>query len=127
MTISIVSFPYAYFEEHLKKIYGFWKQRQCYLLFSFKVIFFRFTICFNICGFYKVNVLFQSLRISRKTKVKTKQYQNRHFPRSSHPELFLEKDVLKICGKFTGEHSLTPFLKNTSLRLLLFFSVITNA
>ena len=24
--------------------------------------------------------------------------------RSSHPELFLRKDVLKICSKFTGEH-----------------------
>ena len=23
--------------------------------------------------------------------------------RSSHPEVFLEKDVLKICSKFTGE------------------------
>ena len=25
--------------------------------------------------------------------------------RSSHPEAFLEKGVLKICRKFTGEHS----------------------
>ena len=24
--------------------------------------------------------------------------------RSSHPEVFLRKDVLKICSKFTGEH-----------------------
>ena len=24
--------------------------------------------------------------------------------RSSHPEVFLEKGVLKICSKFTGEH-----------------------
>ena len=24
--------------------------------------------------------------------------------RSSHPEVFLVKDVLKICSKFTGEH-----------------------
>ena len=24
--------------------------------------------------------------------------------RSSHPEVFLERDVLKICSKFTGEH-----------------------
>ena len=23
--------------------------------------------------------------------------------RSSHPEVFLEKDVLKICSKFTGD------------------------
>ena len=24
--------------------------------------------------------------------------------RSSHPEVFLGRDVLKICSKFTGEH-----------------------
>ena len=70
--------------------------------------------------------------------------------RSSHPEVFLGKDVLEICSKFTGEHPCrsaisikllcnfieialwhgcspvnllhifgTPFLKNTSGRLLL--------
>ena len=66
--------------------------------------------------------------------------------RSSHPEVFLRKDVLKICSKFTGEHPCrsaisikfleiafrqgclpvnllhifrTPFPKNTSGRLLL--------
>ena len=65
--------------------------------------------------------------------------------RSSHPEVFLEKGVLKICSKFTGEHPCqsaisinidialrhgcspvnllhifrTTFLKNTSGRLLL--------
>ena len=46
--------------------------------------------------------------------------------RSSQPEVFLGKDVLKICSNFTGEHILnlldisrTPFLKNTSWWLLL--------
>ena len=61
--------------------------------------------------------------------------------KSSHPEVFLDKDVLKICRKFTGEHRIQsvisiklqsncypvnllrifrmPFLKNTSRRLLL--------
>ena len=60
--------------------------------------------------------------------------------RSSHPEVFLRKSVLKICNKFTGEHPCrsvisiprhgcssvnlqhifrTPFLKNTSGWLLL--------
>ena len=65
--------------------------------------------------------------------------------RSSHPEVFLGKGVLIICGKFTGEHPCwsaiwiklqitfrhgcspvnllhifrTPFVKNTSRRLLL--------
>ena len=53
--------------------------------------------------------------------------------KSSHPEVFLEKGVLKICSKFTGEHQCrstisikllfrTPFLKNTSGWLLLDFS-----
>ena len=28
--------------------------------------------------------------------------------RSSHSEVFLEKDVLKICSKFTGEHLCSP-------------------
>ena len=59
--------------------------------------------------------------------------------RSSHPEVFLEKGLLKICSKFTGEHPCrieltfqhgcspvnllhifrTPFIKNTSGRLQL--------
>ena len=65
--------------------------------------------------------------------------------RSSHPEVFLGKGVLIICGKFTGEHPCwsaiwiklqitfrhgcspvnllhifrTPFVKNTSRRILL--------
>ena len=59
--------------------------------------------------------------------------------RSSHPEVFLRKGVLKLCSKFTGEHPCrsaisikllyypanllhifrTPFLKNTYGRLLL--------
>ena len=28
-----------------------------------------------------------------------------HKLRSSHPQVFLGKSVLKICSKFTGEHS----------------------
>ena len=49
--------------------------------------------------------------------------------RDSRPEVFLEKGVLKICSKFTGEHPCrcvisinlrsTTFPKNTSGRLLL--------
>ena len=59
------------------------------------------------------------------------------FCRSSRPEVFLRKGVLKICSKFTGEHPCqsvirrgcspvnllhifrTPFLKNTSGWVLL--------
>ena len=45
--------------------------------------------------------------------------------RSSHPEVFLGKGVLKICSKFTGEHpcrsaiSTAPVPRNTSGRLFL--------
>ena len=35
--------------------------------------------------------------------------------RSSHPEVFLEKGVLKICSKFTGEH---PCGSAISIKLL---------
>ena len=35
--------------------------------------------------------------------------------RSSHPEVFLEKGVLKICSKFTGEH---PCRSVISIKLL---------
>ena len=34
---------------------------------------------------------------------------------SSHPEVFLEKGVLKICGKFTGSHTCRSVI---SLKLL---------
>ena len=58
--------------------------------------------------------------------------------RSSHPEVFLGKGVLKICSKFTGEHPCcswcssvnllhifkTPFTKNTSGALLLNFEIV---
>ena len=41
---------------------------------------------------------------------------------SSRPELFLGKDVLKICRKFTGEH---PCRSVTSKKLLCNFTEIT--
>ena len=42
--------------------------------------------------------------------------------RSSHPEVFLEKVVLKICSKFTGEH---PCESVVSIKLLCNFIEIT--
>ena len=42
--------------------------------------------------------------------------------RSNHPELFLEKGVLKICSKFTGEH---PCWSVISVKLLYNFIEIT--
>ena len=42
--------------------------------------------------------------------------------RNSHPEVFLEKGVLKICSKFTGEH---PCQSVISIKLLCNFIEIT--
>ena len=42
--------------------------------------------------------------------------------RSSHPEVFLRKGVLKICSKFTGEH---PRRSAISIKLLCNFIEIT--
>ena len=42
--------------------------------------------------------------------------------RSSHPEVLLEKVVLKICSKFTGEH---PCQNVISIKLLCTFITIT--
>ena len=42
--------------------------------------------------------------------------------RSSHPEVFLVKGVLKICSKFTGEHSCWSVI---SIKLLCNFIEIT--
>ena len=35
-----------------------------------------------------------------------------YFYRSSHPEVFLRKDILRICSKFTGETHAEKFLCN---------------
>ena len=49
--------------------------------------------------------------------------------RSSHPEVFLGKGVLKTCSKFTGEHPCQSVISITLLctfgRLLLDVSIIT--
>ena len=39
-----------------------------------------------------------------------------HFFRSSRPEVFLEKGVLKICSKFTGEHPCRSVISTKLLR-----------
>ena len=46
---------------------------------------------------------YSNLKCKKSTKVYTK-------PRSSPPEVFLEKSVLKICSKFTGEHPCTNMI-----------------
>ena len=38
---------------------------------------------------------------------------------SSHPQLFLRKDVLKICSKFTGEHTSGSMISRQLLRNLI--------
>ena len=50
--------------------------------------------------------------------VQGKQYNNQ----KQHPEVFLGKAVLKICGKFTGEH---PCQSVISIKLLCIFIEIT--
>ena len=46
----------------------------------------------------------------------------RSMSRNSHPDLFLAKVVLKICSKFTGEHSCQSVI---SIKLLCNFTEIT--
>ena len=43
--------------------------------------------------------------------------------RSSHPEVFIGRGVLKICSKFTGEH---PCLSVISIKLLCNFNETTH-
>ena len=52
---------------------------------------------------------------------KSAAYFQNTFSRSSHTEEFLEKGVLKICGKFTGEH---PCRSAISIKLLCNFNEI---
>ena len=47
---------------------------------------------------------------------------SKHMSRSSHPEVFYEKGVLKICSKFTGEQSRRSVI---SIKLLFNFMEIT--
>ena len=48
--------------------------------------------------------MLSSKLLCKKTAVFSRlKYYSKH-TRSSHPEVFLEKGVLKICIKFTGEH-----------------------
>ena len=61
------------------------------LLFSFSII------VFNV----KLLVILFIIKILIQTNAFKK------VCRSSHPEVFLEKGVLKICSKFTGEHPWT--------------------
>ena len=53
--------------------------------------------------------------------IKQHSWQSR-ISRSSHPEVYLEKGVLKICSKFTGEH---PWRSMISIKLLGNFIEIT--
>ena len=49
--------------------------------------------------------IYESINQSINQSIKLLLYlQKRWKYRSSHPEVFLEKDVLKICSKFTWEH-----------------------
>ena len=80
-------------------------------------------LCFYFCLQYALIITFHNFHLSFLKILKSTLY---GLFRSSHPKVFLEKDVLKICSKFTGEHPrqslISPFLKNTSGRLLLAFT-----
>ena len=54
-------------------------------------------------------------------RVSTKLQKNFVENRSSHPEVFLRKNVLKICSKFTGD----PCRRTISIKLLCNFIEIT--
>ena len=49
------------------------------------------------------------------TNVPSNSPEHQAYSRNSHPEVFLEKSVLKICSKFTGEH---PCRSLISIKLL---------
>ena len=70
----------------------------------------------NFC--YRKNWVFYSFSINLQSKPKTF---NTPF-RSSHPEVFLVKGVLKICSKFAGEH---PCESAISIKLQSNFIKIT--
>ena len=61
-------------------------------------------------------------RFSALKKIKNEAEVAEAFFRSSHPEVFLRKGVLKICRKFTGEH---PCRSVTAIKLLCNFIEIT--
>ena len=104
----------------------------------------------SIC-FYIITLNFPCETISDQVLIYVKIFSLVCSVRSIHPEVFFEKDVQKICSKFTGENPCrgvistkllcnfieitlrhecppvnllhifrTPFIKNTSGRLLLF-------
>ena len=78
---------------------------------------------FYFCLQYALIITFHNFHLSFLKILKSTLY---GLFRSSHPKVFLEKDVLKICSKFTGEHPcqslISPFLKNTSGWLFLAFT-----
>ena len=56
------------------------------------------------------------------TNVPSNSPEHQAYSRNSHPEVFLEKSVLKICSKFTGEH---PCRSLISIKLHCNFIEIT--
>ena len=90
----------------------FFKDRLCCLLASAREIF--FSVCYIILYFKQkaLNVGEKILLLEETTPFCGKD-------RSSHPEAFLGKGVLKICSKFTGEH---PCRNVISINLLCNFA-----
>ena len=94
------------------------------------------VLSFRICSFL---LQFQLLNLVLKISFSNKSSRSsalRNIYRSSHPEVFLRRGVLKICSKFTREHPCqsaisikshifrTPFPRNTSGWLRLYIKVL---
>ena len=89
-----------------------WKSYQAFqLLYSSKGFVFTFNLV-EASFFVNFNIL-----MKRHLNNFPHYFYNRNF-RSSHPEVFLGKDILEICSKFTGEH---PCRSIISIKLLSTF------
>ena len=87
-------------------------QNQNFLVLDFLVTFTDFHERKNLYPLGHQNKLSQDL--SKRRSVTTLQRFSIIIFRSSHPEVFLGKSVLKICSKFTGEH---PYRSAISIKL----------
>ena len=69
--------------------------------------------------FLDVLLVYVTMKCDTHSCIKSKiMWMNRQVMRSSYPEVFLGKRVLKICSKFTGEH---PCRSPISIKLLCNF------
>ena len=85
----------------------------------------RFSIFYYLlrkCDELLLSVLRTELIAGRDEVCRTVIQLQKKMSKSSCPEVFLRKDVLKICGKFTGDY---PYRSAISIKLLWNFIEIT--